>query len=308
MTWPPIVQTLAVDHPPAVEYPSDGDLVAVLRKFGVGAGALLGHGGEARVYALDEDRVIRVLHHGGRADEIVRRQRLIAELGRSGPPFALPEILEVGEAAGRVFVIERRLPGRSVSEALGSVEGEARGRLVEHYLGAAAALGDLHLEPRRTFGDLILAEPIETTSWRTYLAERAAANLARSTSDFRPIDPVALADDLPDATEPAFVHLDAFTGNMLTDGVAVTAVIDIGSTSVAGDRRLDPLSAAVYLASEITPQARPADVDVAMSWLRAAGLEQWFEPARRWLAAFWSFAVDDPELLRWCRSVLLARP
>jgi len=42
-----------------------------------------------------------------------------------------------------------------------------------------------------------------------------------------------------------------------------------------------------------------------MSWLRSAGLDQWFEPARRWLAAFWSFAVDDPFVLRWCRSVLL---
>ncbi|HEY7946830.1 MAG TPA: phosphotransferase [Acidimicrobiales bacterium] len=294
-----------MDPRPAVDDSADRDLVAVLATFGVGSGQLLGHGGEARVYALDADRVIRVLHRGGRADEIGRRQRLIAELGRSGPPFALPEILEVGETAGRVFVIERRLPGRSVAEALGDLEGEARGRLVERYLGAAAALGDLHLAPRRTFGDLIVAEPIETTSWRSYLAERAAANLARSTSDFRLIDADALADEMPDASDPAFVHLDAFTGNMLTDGVAVTAVIDIGSTSVAGDRRLDPLSAAVYLASEITPQARPGDVDVAMSWLRGAGLEQWFEPARRWLAAFWSFAVDDEALQRWCRSVLL---
>jgi len=295
-----------MEEPSAVGYPSDRDLVAVLESFGVDAGALLGHGGEAWVYALDEDRVIRVLHRGGNPDEVGRRRRLIAELASSAPPFALPEILEVGEMAGRVFVIERRLPGRSVSDALGSLEGEARGRLVERYLDATAALGDLHLEPRGTFGDLILADPIETSSWRAYLAERAAANLARSTDDVRSIGTGALADALPDASEPAFVHLDAFTGNVLTDGVRVTAVIDIGSTSVAGDRRLDPLSAVVYLASpEITPRARPADVDVAMSWLRAAGLEQWYEPARRWLAAFWSFAVDDPAVLQWCRSVLL---
>ena len=104
------------------------------------------------------------------------------------------------------------------------------------------------------------------------------------------------------------MHLDAFTGNMLTDGTRITAVLDIGPTSVAGDRRLDPLSAAVYLASpDITPVATPADVDVAMSWLHAAGLDQWFEPARRWLAAFWSFAVDDPRVLRFCRAVLLER-
>ena len=29
-------------------------------------------------------------------------------------------------------------------------------------------------------------------------------------------------------------------------------------------------------------------------------------PARRWLAVFWSAAMDDPTLDRWCRLVLLA--
>jgi aminoglycoside phosphotransferase (APT) family kinase protein len=102
------------------------------------------------------------------------------------------------------------------------------------------------------------------------------------------------------------VHLDAFAGNLLTDGRRITAVIDIGSTSVAGDRRLDPLSAVVYLvAPEITPGFGAGDVDVARSWLRAAGLQDWFDPARRWLAAFWSAAVDDPNVLGWCRGVLL---
>jgi hypothetical protein len=102
------------------------------------------------------------------------------------------------------------------------------------------------------------------------------------------------------------VHLDAFAGNMLTDGARITAVLDIGVTSIAGDGRLDPLSAAVYLASpDITPTATPADADVAMSWLRNAGLFEWFEPARRWLAGFWSAAYDDPRVLKFCQGVLL---
>jgi len=37
-------------------------------------------GGEAWVYALDDARVVRVLHPGGRADDILRRQRLVDEL------------------------------------------------------------------------------------------------------------------------------------------------------------------------------------------------------------------------------------
>ena len=256
-----IIQTVGVD------FPADPGFVSLLRRFGVTADDCLGHGGEARVYALGDDRVLRVLHRGGRADDVVRRHRLVSDLRRARPPFALPDVLEVGESGGRgVFAVERRLPGRSVLDELGSCVGPARRRLVESHLETAAALGDLHLGPRRDFGDLVLEDPITTPTWRAYLARRAATNLARSTSEFRSVDPDALVDGLPEAAGPAFVHLDAFAGNMLTDGTRITAVIDIGSTCVAGDRRFDPLSAAVYLAApEITPVATAADIDVAMS-------------------------------------------
>jgi len=93
---------------------------------------------------------------------------------------------------------------------------------------------------------------------------------------------------------------------MLAAGTAITAVIDIGQTSVVGDRRLDPLTAAVYLCSEgITPEAGAADRATAMAWLADAGLDRWFEPARRWIAAYWASAVDDRALHDWCRRVLL---
>jgi aminoglycoside phosphotransferase (APT) family kinase protein len=287
-------------------FPDDGGLVAVLHHLGVAADAVLGGGGEAWVYALDDERVVRVLHASGRAEDVVRRQRLVDELALGEPAFALPEVLALDELDGRVFTIERRLRGRSVLDELRDCEGTERNQLIEAHLAAAAALGDLHLKPRGGFGDLIADEPITTSTWRLYLEQRAATNLTRSTSDLDAIDPVALAAALPDTDAAAFVHLDAFAGNMLTDGRRITAVLDIGPTSVVGDRRLDPLATAAYLASrEITPTSRPSDVDVITSWLRDAGLEPWFEPLRRWLAAYWSFALDDLALTSWVRSVLL---
>ncbi len=289
-----------------MEHAEDADLLPVLERFGIGPDALLGRGGEAHVFALEQDRVLRVLHRGGRAEDVERRQRLVEELRRARPPFALPEVLDVGQVGDRVFAVERRLPGRSVLDVLRTAGGADRRRVVEHHLEAAAALGRLHLEPRHDFGDLVADDSITTSTWHGYLVERAAANLARSAPEFERVDPEALADGFPEPDAPAFVHLDAFAGNMLCDGIRITAVIDIGSVSAVGDRRFDPVSAAVYLAApEITPVAVAADVDVAMSWLRAAGLDDWFEPVRRWLAGFWSFAVDDPAVLRWCRSVLL---
>jgi aminoglycoside phosphotransferase (APT) family kinase protein len=288
-----------------VEIPDDASLAAILQALGVPRDALVGHGGEARVFAIDDERVVRVLHPGGDAKHLSRRQRLVDELVRSQPRYALPQVLEVGELDGRVYAIERRLAGRSVLDELQTVSGPARRRLVEAHLDTAAALGDLHLEPRATYGDLISDEPIRAPTWRAYLEEKVAANLARSTPALRNLDPAALAAPFAEPPTPSFVHLDAFAGNMLTDGSRITAVIDIGVTSVYGDRRFDPLSVAAYLsAPAVTPMATPADADVAMGWLRNAGLSEWFEPVRRWLAAYWSFALDDAALHAWCHTVL----
>jgi aminoglycoside phosphotransferase (APT) family kinase protein len=179
-----------------------------------------------------------------------------------------------------------------------------RARLIEDHLAAAAALGELHLEPRDYFGDLACADPVRCGTWRGYLVARAAKSLTHPW--FASVDAAALAADLPDCRQAAFVHLDAFAGNMLTDGRRVTAVLDFGPTAVAGDRRLDPVASAVYLtAPDITPFVTPRDVQVVHAWLRSAGLHDLFEPARRWLAAFWAFAADDPKVSTWCRSVLL---
>jgi putative membrane protein len=249
-----------------VVFPDDQGVRAVAAHFGVGPDALLGHGGEAWVYSLGDDSVLRILHAGGRTEDIGRRKALIDELRQRPVRFALPEVLDVGEVAGRVWVIERRLPGRSVRDVLTTIDGPDRSALIETYFETVASLGDLHLEPRLGFGDLVHGEPITAATWRAYLEQRAATNLASSAEEFWSIDAEELANALPEAVSPAFVHLDAYVGNVLTDGTAITAVIDFGSTCVVGDRRLDPLSAVVYLgAPEITPTARPSDVDVGMS-------------------------------------------
>jgi aminoglycoside phosphotransferase (APT) family kinase protein len=288
-----------------VDFPNDSGLVDVLVHFGLRPDDVVGNGGEAWVYALDQTRVLRVLHTGGTIDHVHRRQHLVDELKRSRPPFDVPEVLDVGELEGRVFVVERRLPGRSLLVEMSVADGSRRTQLIEAHLEAAAALGDLHLEPRGYYGDLISDDPITALTWRTYLKAKAAASLSRSIAEFASIDPSPLAEALPEAAEPAYVHLDAFTGNMLTDGERITAVLDFGATSVIGDRRLDPIAAAVYLAApDITPTATRADSDAAQGWLRNVGLDEWFEPARRWLAAFWTFAIDDPRVLRWCHTVL----
>ena len=76
-----------------VDFPSDPRLVAVALRFGVAPNALLGHGGEAWVYALDDERVLRVLHDGGGKADVLRRLALVEELALSQPVCRLPEVL-----------------------------------------------------------------------------------------------------------------------------------------------------------------------------------------------------------------------
>lgn len=132
----------------------------MLEALGAHDAVYLGHGGEAAVFALDESRVVRVLWPGGELADLEHRQVLVDELGRSGAPFALPEVLTTGEVDGRAYAVERRHPGRSVNMLLAESEGRKREALVIAYLETAAALGDLELEPRQWYGELIAASPV----------------------------------------------------------------------------------------------------------------------------------------------------
>jgi aminoglycoside phosphotransferase (APT) family kinase protein len=215
------------------------------------------------VYALDDERVLRILRDGVREADALRRMALVEQLALSQPAYRLPEVLDVGELEGRTYAIERRLRGRSMLAELGRIEGAARERLIDAYLDTSASLGDPHLPDRTGFGDPIADDSIVAPTWRAYLEERAARNLMKSTPELRQVHLVGVADGLPDVATPSFVHLDAFAGNFLTDGVRVTAVIDIGVSSLAGDRRLDPIASTVYLSDRhLTPTATTHDVHV----------------------------------------------
>jgi hypothetical protein len=57
----------------------------VLEAFGVAPDALLGGGGEASVYALDDRRVLRIPHGGETVADLQARRALLEELGRGVP-------------------------------------------------------------------------------------------------------------------------------------------------------------------------------------------------------------------------------
>ena len=81
----------------------------VLRRFGLSEQSLLGTGGESRVYALDDERVLRVFGPGTTEGKVADLQRFYETFDASDVDFAVPDILEFGWEGDFLFSIETRL-------------------------------------------------------------------------------------------------------------------------------------------------------------------------------------------------------
>ena len=138
-----------------MRFPPDAGLARMLESFGLTPEAMLGHGGEARVYALDEQRVLRVYRAGTDPEEVDRRTALLSELvgSRERVPFSIPQVLDTVPGAGRVATVERRLPGQPLTEILRESEGDAREALVRAYLEAREPPWQVLSESARHFGE-----------------------------------------------------------------------------------------------------------------------------------------------------------
>ncbi|MFV0309249.1 MAG: hypothetical protein ACK5OX_16060 [Desertimonas sp.] len=285
---------------------------AVLAALGTDESALLGRGGEARVFALDDDRVVRLPHQGATDDDLAARTALVAAIDEAARsldlPFAVPRVLEQRTVDGTTVVIERRLPGRSALDALSRADTD-RVALIRSHLDAAAAIAAIP-SPEPWFGERWGLPTARWSSFRDWSVDRLARSLAHTGGRLGELDPVALTDDLlatlPDVDgPPVLVHLDAFLGNMLAEDDHISAVVDFGPTTIGGVRGLDPVAAIACLAPEITPGVDATDVAVAMAWATDHDLPDAVAPARRWTAAFWAWADDDERLHTWCRRILV---
>lgn len=283
-------------------------LLRVLGELGVAPAALLGYGGEACVFAYGDEQIVRVHHAEVGAAAVEARSVLLSELRPHHGllPFAIPHVSELRVIAERLVTFEPRFHGQTLARALRDVRGTSRGALLVSTLDASRALGRLPLT-RQWFGELCQVPPIRTASWKDYLRQRARTSLAAAGDAFAGVDVEALCLPFDEPVAPGLVHLDLYAGNVLVDGSRVTAVLDFGGVPVFGDPDFDPLAVAVYLRGAMTDDAIESDHAVCREWLERAGLAERLDAAERWIAAMWSFAVDDATLQSWCQRVLLAR-
>jgi aminoglycoside/choline kinase family phosphotransferase len=269
----------------------------------------IGHGGEATVFELTGGRALRVYHgEPHAADELAAFYRAIA---REKTSFALPEILEQGEADGIFYSVDRLIHGRPLHELMRQLHGDQRTKALASYTDAAFEIASLPLV-RDEFGEFLRDDDsIRSLTWSQYLLARMHRSL--QASPWLPGDVPALQAVVGEltnrirATTPdrkALVHGDYFPGNvLLADDLSVTGVIDFGALTVIGDPWLDLASAAIFL--EVAWQGYlPADTEVVCARLMArvgAEVLHIITTYRGWYAIRFSMLRDDDaNLYAWC--------
>jgi putative membrane protein len=297
----------------------------VLAAFGLSGVAPLGGGGEAIVYPLDEQRVLRVYRPSHASAGPGATIDIRGQLGYFYDAWAqgsigveLPRILQIGDlplpgGAVRAWSIDRRMSGRDLTDGLRSADVAARRDTLAGYLDVALRISQLPL-PRPGFQRLIGDEPAPFESLAALLDDQLRRAWGRVGE--------RLQADLPDAAgvvdrlrseiaerrcEPRLVHGDYFPANVYgsrtPDGrVVVSGVGDFSPHTLAADPMID-VAGAVVLMQQSYPEAL-AD----SHWLAGLAVDRlggdtahWIEVYRRFYAIYYG---DDPAVYPWALAQL----
>jgi aminoglycoside phosphotransferase (APT) family kinase protein len=230
------------------------------------------------------------------------------------PSFALPEIIEQGEAGGVFYSLDRLIPGRSLHELLILLQGDDRRRALASYADAVFEIVDLPCTVD-AYGEFLRDDDsIQAKTWGAYLLARMQRSLSEApwlSNDLQALD--AIVEELSARiarlrSQKKLVHGDYFPGNvMIGDDLRVSGVIDFGPLTVIGDPQLDIASALMFL--EVSrPGYRVEDTAfVRERLIERAGndLDEYVRTYSGWYAIRFSpYRDDDANLYAWCVRTL----
>lgn len=230
--------------------PSERD--ATLQRFGLTDTDLIGAGSESWVYALDRDRILRIRRRPDADRQSVERLARFLDSIAGRLPFATPRI-EAIEADG--VTIERRLPGRTMTERLPALGGDGRRLALDHYFDAAIAVGAIGLA-EEPYGLLLASDPVTAGDWPGFFMASLDQHVARIRPDFDSsigdLDRLAanaraLFADVPRTPRKVLAHGDIFPGNLLMDdALNVTALVDFGAWTLVAEPLYDAAAAVMF--------------------------------------------------------------
>ena len=294
----------------------------VLAAFGTDRDGLLGAGSESEVFALDEHRVLRLYRsrHETPQQTATQLQALYRYWSGVEVGIEVPLTLQTGETAGRVWAVDRRFSGRTLSGWLGGAEPAERRQALLTLLDATTAVSRLP-SPVPGFARLVgPGAPQQHGSLPELLNALLAAPVARS----RP----QLQADLPDVAAvwdrlqadllarrvvPALVHGDVCPPNAFVSlgpaGPVVTGLGDFSPHTVHGDPVADFVGATAFLELEDYPEAAEDAAWLtgvvlqryAASPVADGDLARWLGVYRRFYGFYFSDSAGyDPALYAWC--------
>ena len=282
---------------------------AVFKRFSLEERDVLGSGGESQVFALDDERVLRLYREHADPAYVARLHDFYRALNGVTLPFELPFMEEVGDVDGALYAIEKRLPGVSFTQYLKGARAEERSLALAGYLTAATYIHAIPVDTEK-FGELLTGKPMQRPGWPEYLAARARKVLSSSYSqlsaDVPDLDGIVQSWEndlqmLAHVTEPKLAHGDYFPGNvMVNESGEVTAVIDFSPMTVAGDPKLDLACALFFIELDLSYQ--PDDSPLLARLLH----ERQDAPSpdvialyRTFYSLYFSGAKNDPPLYEW---------
>lgn len=187
-----------------------------------------------------------------------------------------------------------------MAAVLREISGVRREIAFRNYVAAIDALRAVSLL-YLPYGHVLGLAPIRATDWRTFLRRNlggfASRNRAVIASEIGNPDALvakatAMIAAMPERPPKVLVHGDYFPGNvMLDDDLGVSAVLDFGVFTVAGDPQLD--LAVAYLTLELIDECGTADAPFVGELILARHGKA-IEPAFRFFRTYLAFSMADP--------------
>jgi aminoglycoside phosphotransferase (APT) family kinase protein len=241
----------------------------ILERLNIKHPVLIGEGVEAWVYALDDDRVMRICKQGGHVvrEGLMKMRDFYDALDSSEEGIALPKTFSVNELDGVIYAIDQRLKGEQLAKLLVIFPEEECHRMLKSYLDVVSHISGFH-SSFDFFGEVLSPRPLRCESWAEFINTKvrqsydsAAVLFDQEVSDMQAI--LAFIKEelslVADVTTPVLVHGDYNAMNVLADSSGkISALTDFGTLTLGGDPRMD-LTSGVIGFLEAEDGLRPED-------------------------------------------------
>ncbi len=305
---------------------------AVLAELGTDRARLLGEGGETQVFALDDERVLRLYRGVAPAEDpdgsVLVTSPVVSQLrqlygfweqarGPGDRALQLPLVLDAGAAHGRTWTVDRRFSGGSLAAWLPTAGTARRRQALASLLDAAEAVARLPL-PVPGFARLVGDGAPQTYPSLVELLQamlagpvaRSHEHLSRDVPDVAAVWDRMLRDLAQRAVVPTLVHGDFCAPNVYVSAAAsqdgaprVTGVGDFSPHTLQADPLMDLTGAVAFLELE-TYDGAVADSE----WLlgqavqrHGPGVARWIGVYRRYFGFYFSDTAEvEPRTYAWC--------